>query len=471
MASGTITFGASGYLQGKIEWSSISNGSSANSSNVTATLYARRTNNATTTGRNWSGYVSIEGNSVSINFSSSVSISSNWVQMATNTIVVSHNDNGTKQITISGSVTGPSGTSLAGNTSSGTDYPWLDTIPRYVTIDAWDVGAIDENRIRFAFSASDTCDYAWYSLDNGSNWVGVDIPDSSVGNFVVSGLNAGTTYNCVLRLRRQDSQLVTTSDTKQSATYNYPYCLEAPDFTIGNNITISLYNPLNRTVQIQMWSHISQQFVSDLITITGTSYTGFSDVDNRLYASIPNNTSSKYNIDVWYGNNKAIKEGGYYSIRGDENPIFSDFDYEDNNNTTTALTGNNKILIKNYSSVKAIISTSNKAIAVNNATMQSYQLNVGSKTTTANYSGSSTVELIVDSIDNNIITVSATDSRGLSTLVSKTATYKEYSDLIITSVTATRSNNGVGEDVTLAFSGTFWNNSFGSVTNSITEVT
>ena len=38
MASGTITFGASGVLQGKIEWSSASNGSSANSSNATAIL-------------------------------------------------------------------------------------------------------------------------------------------------------------------------------------------------------------------------------------------------------------------------------------------------------------------------------------------------------------------------------------------------------------------------------------------------
>ena len=107
MASGTITFGASGALQGKIDWSSSSNGSSANSSNVTAILYARRTDGYSTWGQSWSGYVKIGSTQTNINFGSSVEVGSGWVEMARVSATVKHNDNGTGSVNIAGSVTGP----------------------------------------------------------------------------------------------------------------------------------------------------------------------------------------------------------------------------------------------------------------------------------------------------------------------------------------------------------------------------
>ena len=69
------------------------------------------------------------------------------------------------------------------------------------------------------------------------------------------------------------------------------------------------------------------------------------------------------------------------------------------------------------------------------------------------------------------MTVYATDSRGNSTSKSKTATYKNYSDLAITRLIATRQQNGVGSAVLLEFEGTYWNNSFGAVTNAISKCT
>ena len=139
MASGTITFGASGVLQGKIEWSSASNGSSANSSNATAILYGRRTDSyGPTSGKSWSGNVTLDGTAVAINFSNSVSVGSGWVEMARVSKTIAHNNDGSKQVTISGSVTGPSGTSLASKTSSGSQTVTLDKIPRKSTITASD---------------------------------------------------------------------------------------------------------------------------------------------------------------------------------------------------------------------------------------------------------------------------------------------------------------------------------------------
>lgn len=477
MASGTITFAASGYLQGKIEWNSVSNGSSANTSTVNATLYARRTNNATTTGQSWSGHVTIGGNAKAISFSSSVSVGNNWVQMVSHQAVISHNDDGTKLITIDGTVTGPSGTSLSGNTSSGSENVWLDTIPRYVTINSWSVSATSETAIKIVFSASDTCDYAWYSKDNGANWTGVDITDASTGLInISSGIAANTTYNVKIKLRRKitptpSTDLITTSDTKSVTTYNYPYCTDSPNFTIGNLVTLSFYNPLGRTFTFYIIANGTE--IDNHWTISGTSYTGIdaSSSQNQLYATIPNAQSATYQVKVVYGSvTKTRNNGNTFRIKGNETPIFSNFTYQDTNSTTIALTGNNQTLVKGYSNVKTIISTSNKATPQNSSSIKTYKTTIGTKSASANYSSSAEVNMTINGADNATISVSATDSRGLSTTVSKTATIKNYTPITISNVTATRSNNGVGQAVTLAFNGTIWNSSFGSQSNAISLI-
>lgn len=271
-----------------------------------------------------------------------------------------HNADGTKSVTASASMK----FSTWGTTLTVSGSATLPTIPRYANITNFTVSKIDETSVRYGWNVDATCDWAQYSTDNGATWY--NLPPTNI----VSGLSANTTYKFKLKLRRQDSQLWTESNTVQQSTYAYPYCISAPDFTIGDNATFTFYNPLNRTIQIQMWSYTSQQFVSDLITTSGTSYTGFSDIADRLYASIPNSKNSQYSFDVHYGTNKSIKVGGYYSIRGDETPIFEDFDYEDTNSDIINLTGNNQILVDNYSTCKFSIPT--RAIGKNSATIDSY---------------------------------------------------------------------------------------------------
>lgn len=129
-ASGSFEFPASGYLQGKIEWFEGDYDITKNTSPVTAILYARRTNNYTTKGSTWKGWVHVDGTGADISFSSSVSVSNSWVEMARTTQNVVHNDDGSRVVGIDGSVTGPTGTALSGNTSSGTNYVTLVTIPR-----------------------------------------------------------------------------------------------------------------------------------------------------------------------------------------------------------------------------------------------------------------------------------------------------------------------------------------------------
>ena len=65
------------------------------------------------------------------------SVLTDWVLVATKSVSnISHDTNGSKSITISGSVTGPTGTSLAGHTTSGSGTAKFDTVPRASTIDS-----------------------------------------------------------------------------------------------------------------------------------------------------------------------------------------------------------------------------------------------------------------------------------------------------------------------------------------------
>lgn len=141
MASGTISLNKSsttsdGYwLEGKIEWSSTAN-NDANTSSVTADIYVKKNANValtqSTTGT-WEYSLTINGSTSS--GTKSISVLENWVLIGSKTVSsIAHNTDGSKSISISGYVNGPSGTNYAGKKTSGSDTVKLDTIPRASTI-------------------------------------------------------------------------------------------------------------------------------------------------------------------------------------------------------------------------------------------------------------------------------------------------------------------------------------------------
>lgn len=142
MATKTITLGKSAssgnYIQAKIDCYSSAD-YDTNKSNVTCKLYVRKDNDSMTltipTSGTWSYSLSINGR----NFSGTVSkdVLLDWVLIATESVSgISHNSDGTKSITVSGSVTAPSGTTLAGHKSSGSGTAEMDTVPRASSIDS-----------------------------------------------------------------------------------------------------------------------------------------------------------------------------------------------------------------------------------------------------------------------------------------------------------------------------------------------
>ncbi len=436
MASGTINLSSNNSkLAGKIDWWSSSNGPNANSSNVSATLYARRTDGYTTKGT-WSGSLEIAGTTQ--NFSkSSTSIGSNWVALVSiSNKVVGHNNDGSGSAWISGYVNAPSDTSLAGASASGSATVTLDKIARYGTSNQ-SLKSKTETSITMNWSSNSTVDYIWYSSNNGSSWTGVDVADGTSGTYTISGLSANTTYNIKTRCRRKDSQLSTDSTSLSVTTYNYPYItkVETTNLTIANSQKLTLYNPLSRSVTIRMNKDNASGTQLYSGTTTGTSIT-FTPTASTLYASIPNSQSGNCVYSAIYGSVTRTTSVQKYTINNSNcTPTFTAFTYKDNNSTTSGITGNNQLQIQNKSS---LVVTASTATAKNSAKITKYTATINGK---SYESTSTTINIGTISKSGTLsLVVKAVDSRGLATSITKNITVVAYTPPSYT-VSVIRKNN------------------------------
>ena len=167
MANGTIVCSSTNSkLEGRINWSSSSNGSSKNTSNVWAELQMRRNDGYTTKGT-WSGQLSIN-NEVKDFSISSLSIGSSWTTMISYTINdVKHNDDGTGSVHIWAKGYAPSGTSLAGQSVNADTSVNMDKIPRYFS--GWSVSQVSNtlNSVTIQWNTNETRDWTGWSFQMG----------------------------------------------------------------------------------------------------------------------------------------------------------------------------------------------------------------------------------------------------------------------------------------------------------------
>ena len=291
------------------------------------------------------------------------------------------------------------------------------------------------------------------------------------GTFNITNLSPNTTYKLKIRCRRADSQLWTESSAITFTTYDYAKLTSVPNVNIGSSQKIVWTNPNNATTSLKLCKTNNSQIIS-YGTVTGTTKT-VTPTASTIYALTPNsNTYKARYIITTTQNGKTYTHSKDFTFNvTNSNPTFNNFTYVDSNSSTVKLTGNNQYLIKKHSSVKATISTANKATAKNSATMKTYRLSVGTKTKDARYSSSANVSIELTNIDNNTIIVYAIDSRNNSTSKSIVAAkYITYEDINIKNITLTRSDGGVGQKVTLKYNGYIWNSSFGTTNNAITSI-
>ena len=151
------------------------------------------------------------------------------------------------------------------------------------------------------------------------------------------------------------------------------------------------------------------------------------------------------------------------------NPTFNNFEFEDVNPTTLALTGNNQNIIQGYSSVKATIPVNYIATANKSATMSKYSFTCSDVQRDITYSADSSTNNTIENVKSGVFNVYAIDSRNNSTLVTKNANQTiSYNPLVKGNISIAR-QNGVAEETNLTISGTIDLKDFGQVVNSIQE--
>lgn len=147
-----------------------------------------------------------------------------------------------------------------------------------------------------------------------------------------------------------------------------------------------------------------------------------------LYIYYGDDIDNNGSVDNWQGPwtyNVSIAND-----TGQANPIFTTFTYSDTNGTTTAITGNNQVLIQGKSVVNAVILAANKAVAQKQATMFNYTGTIGAAQSIMGWSSSSTVNVGLGSVADvsgvQNLSITAFDSRFNSTTVTKSVTVLPY---------------------------------------------
>ena len=355
------------------------------------------------------------------------------------------------------------------NYTSGTYQ--LDVAPAYTSITGFSVGALSETSVRFNWSAANTVDYVWYSTNNGSSWTGVDVADGISGSFDVGGLSANTGYNFKIRVRRKDSQLTTDSGAYYATTYAYPYLTSVPEFTVGNSLNIGIYNPLGRSCTISLIGDNGVEHNGD--TITGTTISPFNNDSwkNIWYSTLPSKTQGTYKARLVCstGNvNQVSSAVKYYLDTSDSGfkPAFTANEIINVVNTAnTAIAGSNKF-IKNHNSLSGVIKP---MTAKRSASGSYYNVSTSGLSTVKKDYSSSNINFVLGNMSTNTFNVTAVDSRGFTTTVSKTIDLVDYNNPGVTTSKITR-QNGIGTKAVLSFTGVYTNWTGLLKTNSIKSI-
>lgn len=189
------------------------------------------------------------------------------------------------------------------------------------------------------------------------------------------------------------------------------------------------------------------------------------DIDDAILATIPSATTATVSVScqTFSGSTSVGTKSTSFTanVGSGAKPTFSNFTFADVNSTTTTVTGNSAVMISGKSTLRATISAANKATAKYSATMVKYTFSCAGLSAEQAYStsqitkdlGSPTVANTELPSGTRDLVITAIDSRGLSTSVTKTVTIVPYQAPII-NATATRAN-GFEDTTTVHIAGTF----------------
>ena len=352
--------------------------------------------------------------------------------IASGTLWINHNEDGTKTFTIS-SFTGW----LYSNhnySSNGGNYT-LTTISRYAKITSFSVSKRDETSVSFNYTVDATCDMVWYSINNGVTWS--LLPQ----NKIVNGLTPNTTYKFQLCVRRKDSKLDSYSGLYEQSTYDYPKPTAMNSFLIGNGARITVDNPLGRSYKLELISKESNTEIGSYIgTINGDVY-DFKTLEavDKQYASIPNKKVGGYyaKVSTLGGEDRTLDVSATYSIQGYETPAINEITYADTS-AVVEITENDQYIVQNQSNLKVFFEEATPRYEAGGIAKYTFELNGVIREST---SAGGTIDFgKVNIASDTKMNITVTDSRGMSAYTELDIKILEHKEPTAT-VTLNRVNN------------------------------
>lgn len=243
----------------------------------------------------------------------------------------------------------------------------------------------------------------------------------------------------------------------------------APDFNDEANPTISYSNPAGTAVaslQASIYDTAGNTAYAGYrdVSMTGTSYTfNLTTAERNALRSA---CSSSNSMKVKYYLRTKIGDDYYYSTAEktltivNATPTLTSATAVDVNSTTINLTGSSSTIVKGYSNLRV---SNIVASAVKSATLKNVIIDDVSATYTSGYTKT------INGYTKNNVGIKVVDSRSnTSSTLTKTFDFVNYAPVAKGNFSYSRSNQGVGETVTITLNGTWFNGSFGSTANTLT---
>ena len=367
----------------------------------------------------------------------------NGTQIASGTITVDHNSNGTKSVAMSIEA----GIYQWAINKSGSDTFTLTQIDRAAPTVSLATSSITASGVTVKATASTTCDRFDYSLDGGSTWTNFSTTSGTTASKAITGLTPNTTYSIKVRARKKSNQVYGSSAASSVKTLGGSVISSVSTFTADAataKITMSV------TVYNTSYTHtlVIKNGSTTVLTITGLTLANGSNTVTLTAAqrstvlaamSALKSFTGTFALTTYSGSsqigNTSEKTATVQTTSANSAPTFTAFTFEDSNATAVGVTGNNQILIQNISTLKLTLTA---ATAKNGATISSYSVVAGSKTA----SGTTTAITVGTLPDKGTVPVivTAIDSRGYTTAVTVNITVLEYEGINITEYTMRRVN-------------------------------
>lgn len=283
-------------------------------------------------------------------------------------------------------------------------------------------------------------------LVQGDKWIGHNADGTGWFEAYADGAIYKANYNS---FGKRGWNLPTIPRASQPSIKTFPN--NTPDFNLGETITIHM-NAVNGSFRHTVYFLYGDKTYKIAENVSANCQFNTSLIAEEIYKITTSKKaySGQIKVDTFLnGNLTGSKTCHYNAHLVDVEPTFTDFTYFDSNGTTKAITGNDQIFIQGQSKLSVKISKERKAEAKKYATMSKYLASAFGVSITKSYSATADVQIDIGTVNastNQVVNVSAIDSREFSTTKTKNITVIPYSRPTI-NVSAGRKGNFENETI------------------------